>query len=220
MENGFKPHITNQSWMEVINPSEIINKDPLLKAINWFFENHCDISIFKTENLSHGRKALHPKMLLKVLAYSYSQKIYSSREIENKLRTDIKFKAISGNCNCDHSSICNFIVHNEEEISSIFAKLVYILMEMGYVDLDFIAVDGTKIRAYVGAKFTGKKEDFEKRKKTLTKKIKKLIKEKTSAPEEKERNEKKLNQFQKDKEKIDNFLQEISDKKKSRRRKD
>jgi hypothetical protein len=40
MENGFQPHINNQTWMEVINSSEIIEKDLLLKAIDWFFENH------------------------------------------------------------------------------------------------------------------------------------------------------------------------------------
>jgi hypothetical protein len=103
-------------------------------------------------------------------------------------------------------------VNNEEQISTVFAKLVFILIEMGYVDLDFIAVDGTKIKAYAGAKFTGKKENFEKRRKTLQKKIRKLIQEKTSQPEEKERNDRKLNQFKKDKDKIDNFLKDLSEK--------
>jgi hypothetical protein len=72
-----------------------------------------------------------------------------------------------------------------------------------------------KIIAYAGKKFTGKKADFEKKKKTLEKKIRKLIQEETSTTEEKERNEKKRNQFEKDKDKIDNFLKDLSEKEES-----
>lgn len=43
-----------------------------------------------------GTSSYHPQMLLKVLVYAYSQKLYSSRKIAKALRENIHFMWLSG----------------------------------------------------------------------------------------------------------------------------
>jgi len=53
MENEFKPYFNNQTWMEVINPSEIIEKYPLLNRGTSSIR--AKISGLKIGYLSEGR---------------------------------------------------------------------------------------------------------------------------------------------------------------------
>ena len=192
MKNLFTKYERSQTFIEVIDSTIIIENVPILKAIDWFIEKYIDEEKFieKLRNSKGGRKYKHPKMMLKVLFYGYTQGIYSSREIESQLKVNINFKAISADSSVDHSTICKFINFNAEIIKEIFVKLTYVLMEQGFIDLEFIAIDGTKMKANAGAglflnetnawpteRFYGSVVDFEKRKVTLSKKLDELLKD-------------------------------------------
>ena len=177
-------------------------------------DNYVDIEKFsvKVKNDHGGAPAVHPKMLLKILFYSYANGIYSSREIEKRLCWDPYYIYLAGSQHVDHSTICNFILKYSDEIKDIFTILVYMMAGLGYVTLDFVAIDGTKIKANVSKEFTGTIKDFRKKRERIEKKIEEIINHTlTIEMDEKQmiRKEKKLDELLSKKKKIDEFLREI-----------
>jgi transposase len=90
-----------------------------LLAIHSFLEEHVSVESFseKVHNTAGGAPAVYPKMMLKVLFYSYAKGIYFSQEIEDRLKWDPHLKTqhscyiyLGANQKVDYSTICNFIV--------------------------------------------------------------------------------------------------------------
>lgn len=94
-------------------------------------------------------RKVNPATLFIILVYAYIRGIYSSREIENACKTDIRFMWILGNEEApDHSTIARF--QNGKlvpVIEDLFYQLIDQLIEMGEVSYSNVFVDGTKIEA-------------------------------------------------------------------------
>ena len=110
--------------------------------------NSLDISDILKKYKGGGTSAYHPRMMIKVLFYSYLSNIYSCRKIAKALNENIHFMFISGNSTPDFRTINDFrgkILKGS--IKTLFAEVVKMLVEMGYVSLDVQYIDGTKIEA-------------------------------------------------------------------------
>lgn len=95
-----------------------------------------------------GRSNYHPKMMLKVLVYAYSQRIYSSRMIAKALRENINFMWISGNNRPDFRTLNRFRSSTMKNvIGEVFGSIVELLVEEGYIQFENYFLDGTKIEA-------------------------------------------------------------------------
>lgn len=94
-------------------------------------------------------KKVNPITLFEVVLYGYMNRKYSSREIEEACRTDIRFMWILQDEPVpDHSTIARF--QNERlgtVIEELFYQVIEKLMEMGEVSYKNVFVDGTKIEA-------------------------------------------------------------------------
>lgn len=137
-------------------------KEPELFPINIFNEipenhpvrlvdsvvNSLDISDIISRYKGGGTSAYHPRMMIKVLFYSYLSNVYSCRKIAKALTENIHFMYISGNSKPNFRTINDFrgkIL--KDHIHKLFAEVVKLLVEMGYVSLDVQYIDGTKIEA-------------------------------------------------------------------------
>jgi transposase len=110
--------------------------------------NSLDIIEITKHYKGGGTSAYHPRMMIKVLFYSYLSNVYSCRKIAKALTENIHFMFISGNSTPDFRTINDFrgkIVKNH--IQKLFSEVVKLLVEMGYVSLDIQYIDGTKIEA-------------------------------------------------------------------------
>jgi len=87
--------------------------------------------------------AYDPEMMMKVLVYAYSQKIYSSRWIAQELKTDTAFMYLSAMQYPDFRTICNFMLEHAREIPKIFVEVVRLCAKLRMVGLGHIAFDGT-----------------------------------------------------------------------------
>lgn len=95
-----------------------------------------------------GTSSYHPRMLLKVLIYSYLSNIYSSRKIECALKENIHFMWLSGMNRPDHNTINRFRSDRLKDVlKKIFSEVVLLLVDLGHVSLKDIYLDGTKIEA-------------------------------------------------------------------------
>lgn len=132
-----------------------------------------------------GTSSYYPGMMLKVLVYAYTQKIYSSRQIAKALRENINFMWISGNNKPDFRTINRFRGEvMKEVIEEIFATVLEYLIEEGYVKLENYFVDGTKIEANANKYSWVWAKNTKRYKEGLQEKIKILLKEIEQANEE------------------------------------
>jgi len=113
-------------------------------------------------------------MLLKVLVYAYSQKIYSSRKIAKALRENIHFMWLSGESQPDFRTINAFRGSRMKGvIDEVFGEVLEYLVETGKVKLENYFADGTKIEADANKH----KVVWAKRKETYQKRVKEQIRE-------------------------------------------
>jgi transposase len=114
-----------------------------------------------------GTSSYHPKMLLKVLVYGYCQRIYTSRKIAAALRENIYFMWISGGQRPDFRTINGFRGERMKGvIGKVFNAVVEYLVAEGYVKLEDLFVDGSKIEADANKHkvvWAKRKERYEKR---------------------------------------------------------
>src|SRR4030067_1966612 len=147
----------------------------LVRVVNTAIEK-MDLSKLLAQYKGGGTSSYHPKMLLKVLVYAYTQQVYSSRTIAKALRENIYFMWLSGNQQPDFRTINRFrSVVVKDVIEDIFTSVLELLIEEGYVKLENYFLDGTKMEANAN-KYSwvwGKSTKRYKRK--LQEKVKELI---------------------------------------------
>lgn len=123
-----------------------------------------------------GCSAYHPRMLVKVLFYSYLSNIYSCRKIEKALSENIHFMFIASNSLPDFRTINDFRGKKlKKHIHQLFSEVVKMLVEMGYVSLDVQYIDGTKIESSANRYTFVWKGSVEKNKAKLEGKINKIL---------------------------------------------
>ena len=107
-----------------------------------------NITALEKQYQGGGTSSYHPKMMLKVLVYSYLTNIYSSRKIEEALQQNIHFMWLSGFGEPDHNTINRFRGERLQGVlKPIFVQVVELLAEAGLMSLKEIYTDGTKIEA-------------------------------------------------------------------------
>jgi transposase len=134
----------------VLLPTDLEAQIPakhLVRVVNAAIEK-LDLSRLVEQYKGGGTSSYHPKMMLKVLIYAYTQQLYSSRKIAKALRENIYFMWLSGNQQPDFRTINRFrgeVV--KDVIEDIFSSVLSLLIEEGYVKLENYFVDGTKLEA-------------------------------------------------------------------------
>jgi transposase len=127
-----------------------ISEDHPVRLVNRVVDD-LDISSLLSQYKGGGASSFHPRMMLKVLFYSYLSNIYSCRKIEKALGENIYFMWLSGNSTPDFRTINYFRGKRlRTEIHHLFSQIVQLLVELGYVSLDVQYIDGTKIESAAG----------------------------------------------------------------------
>ena len=121
----------------------IASNDPV-RIVNTVVDN-LNLDNFKKLYKATGRCPYHPKMMLKVIIYSYMNNIYSCRKIEKLLLCDIHYIWLSANEHPDFTTINRFRNRAKEEINTVFTQLVLVLADKGFISLDVEHIYGSKI---------------------------------------------------------------------------
>lgn len=142
----------------------------------WMFNDiidKIDISDIIKKYLPGGKKANHPRAMIKVIFYSYYHAIYSSRKIAVAMQECIPYKIFTGDQVFNFRRICEFRVGFNEELSKILAKVLIIAGKFNMIDLEALFTDGSFIKANASIKNCYKKEELKKYQEKLIKSIKK-----------------------------------------------
>ena len=173
----FKPYVPQQDMLLPPSLEELIPEGHLVRVINQMVDA-LDKRILESQYKGGGTSAYNPQMLLKVIIYAYTQRVFSSRRIAKELRENINYMWLSGMNRPDHRTINRFRGKvMKAVIGEVFYGVIEQLMEQGYVNLESYFVDGTKIEANANRYTFVWRKSTEKNKAKLQEKVKQLLDE-------------------------------------------
>jgi transposase len=173
----FKPYDQQQAMLLPPSLDELIAPGHLVRVVNECIEQ-MDLSEVLNTYPGGGASAYHPKMLIKVLSYSYAQKIYSGRRIAKALQQDVTFMWMAGMQRPDFRTLNLFRSGAlKQTMESVFTSMLLFLLEHGYVTMEEYFADGTDVRADANRHKAVWKKNSERFKQKAEEKIKELLRE-------------------------------------------
>lgn len=146
MARKFKTVDYKQSGQQPLKLDDCLPANHLARFIVGIIEM-LNLDVFYGYYAAVGGEPIDPKVLLGLILYGYTTGVFSSRKIEQATYEVIPFRFIAGGLHPDHSTIAWFRKQFLPEIVVIFAQVLLIAHEMGYLQLGNISLDGSKIHA-------------------------------------------------------------------------
>jgi len=146
MARKFKTVDYERSGRQTLTIDDCLPADHLVRFIVAIVEM-LDLSVFYAYYAAVGGEPIDPKVLLGLLLYGYATGVFSSRKIEQATYEIIPFRFIAGGLHPDHSTIAWFRKQFLTEIKGVFAQVLLVAHEMGYLKLGNISLDGSKVHA-------------------------------------------------------------------------
>lgn len=140
-------------------------RDLKLKAITRKYEN----------GDGRGFPPYHPRMMVTLLLYSYTQGVFSSRRIMKRCERDAAYRVIVHDDAPNFRTISDFRKLHLAELEGLFVQVLRLCQEAGLVKLGHVSLDGTKVKANASrhkAMSYGRMKEEEKR---LRKEIRDLL---------------------------------------------
>lgn len=105
------------------------------------------LECFKVNQRGSGSKQHSPHMMLALLIYCYSNRIFSSRKIERATYRDVAVRYLTADNHPDHDTICKFRRENKQAISKAFVEILQLAKELGLLKVGKVSTDGTHLKA-------------------------------------------------------------------------
>ena len=148
-----KPIDRSQGLLRPLIVEELVAPGHKARAI-WDLSGQLDLSPLRAKIRSQegqaGRAAWDPRLLLSVWLYAYSEQVTSAREIERLMEYEPGLMWLSGLGEVNHHTLSDFRAEHQEELKKLLGELLGVLSKEGFVKLELVAHDGTKIRAQAG----------------------------------------------------------------------
>ena len=162
----------NQNWLLPMSINDMIPDDHICFLVEEFAES-LGYSNFDMQYDGAGHPAYHPRIIMKIIIQGMLSRIRSSRKLAASCRENFIMMYLAEKTQPDFRTIARFRKDNQIFIKDAFKKTVEIASENKLIDLSFISLDGSKIKAYASKKRYLNKIALDK----LDKAIDKMIKE-------------------------------------------
>jgi transposase len=103
----FKAYTQNQMMLLPPSLEDLIEVNHPVRVVSQVID-HIDVELLLKQYKGGGTSSYSPRMLLKVLVYSYLNNLYSSRKMEAALKENINFMWLSGMNKPDHNTLNRF----------------------------------------------------------------------------------------------------------------
>lgn len=143
----FKQYNQQQSFLLPPSLEELIDKSHVVRVVNDVVES-MDIAGLINQYEGGGTTAYHPRMLLKILLYAYSTKVYTGRKIARALRQDIHFMWLAAMNQPDFRTINHFRSGKAKGVIEVlFKEMLLFLMDHQYIKMENYFCDGSSFAA-------------------------------------------------------------------------
>ena len=214
----YKHYNYDQLTMVPVSLEDQLIPGTLEYAIHHVVENRLDLSIFDERycNDDTGRKAISPKVLIKIILFGYARGMLSSRSLERACCENITFMALACGQKPDHSTIAAFISSIDDEVDYLFTNVLLICEEEGLLGGTHFSLDGLKLSSNASKEWSGKFSDLQKKQEALKRKVKEAVKEhraedkrsEKKTDSDRKRREKRIKKLKQKADRIEKFLKD------------
>ena len=143
----FKNYTINQTTLP-LDIEQYISETDVAFAVNSLVEA-IPQSLFNQLEHQLERPAYHPKMMLKIILYAYTQRVFSGRKIEFLLDDSYRMRWLANHQQVSYRTINRFRSHETTAhlLAEAFVLFRRQLITNQVIDNEVIFVDGTKIEA-------------------------------------------------------------------------
>jgi len=142
----------NQNWLIPPSIKDMISRDHICFFVEEFVESQ-DFSNFDQQYDGAGHPAYHPRILLKIILQGMLSRIRSSRKLAAATHESFIFMYLSEKVNPDFRTLARFRKENANFIKNCFKQTIKLASDYNFLDLSFIGIDGSKIKAQANKKF-------------------------------------------------------------------
>jgi transposase len=142
----FKVYSTEQGELVPTYLGDWIPEDHLARLVSDIVDQ-LDLSEILMGYSDRGEEAYHPAMLLKLWFYGYATGVFTSRKIQTASHENIPFRWLCGGHRPNFRTLSDFRKHYLHALPGLFKQIIEIAMNLGYVSLGHVSIDGTKIKA-------------------------------------------------------------------------
>lgn len=131
-----------------LNLDFTVPKNHIVNTISHFVDS-IPQEVLLEETATTGRPAYHPAMMLKILLFAYSRRVFSGRKIARMLRENLPMMVLAGGRTLSYHTINNFrsSAHANHLVKKCFVYFTKLLADKGLIKAGAIFIDGTKIAA-------------------------------------------------------------------------
>ena len=143
----YQNYITGQTTLS-LNLDFSIPANHIASVISDFVDSIPNEVILGTTS-DTGRPAYHPAMMLKILLFAYSRRVFSGGKIERMLEENLPMMILADNRKISYHTINNFRSsdHANKVIKQCFVYFTSLLEDEGLIRENAVFIDGTKIEA-------------------------------------------------------------------------
>jgi len=142
------------SW-DLVDLEALLPADHRARLV-WRFVETLDLTGFYqaigSRDGEAGRPAADPKVLLALWLYATLEGVGAARELDRLVSRDVAYRWLAGGVPVNYHGLSDFRVGWSGELDRLLTESVTALVSEGLVELDEIAVDGTKIRSPAAAR--------------------------------------------------------------------
>jgi len=142
----FKPY-DNRQILPIFDIEALIPENHVARVVDEMVEAVPDEHLF-SHYKGGGRSSFHPKMMLKIILFGYSQKVYSCRRIETLIKESLPAIWLAAGQQPDFRTINEFRGERLKDLmDELFEAMILKLIEDKYITMENYFLDGTKIEA-------------------------------------------------------------------------
>lgn len=160
----FKVIDRHQSFFRTVDVETLIEEDHAARAI-WKVVEKLDLNGFSEQvravKGSAGRSSIDPRLLVSLWIFAYSQGIGSAREISRQCAYHPAYQWLTGVEEISGHTLSDFRVKHKTALEKLFVEVVGVLSAEGFVKLNRVMQDGTKVRALAAADSRRRRQTLE-----------------------------------------------------------
>jgi transposase len=149
MNKTYRRWDPDQSYLLPPSPSDWLAEDDLVYFVLDTVRDLNLKAITRKYEKGDGRgfPPYHPRMMVTLLLYSYTQGCFSSRRIMKRCQRDAAYRVIVHDDAPDFRTISDFRKLHLGELEALFVQVLRLCQEAGLVKLGHVSLDGTKVKA-------------------------------------------------------------------------
>jgi transposase len=153
----YKPYSYSQGQFIPVFFGKQIQPGTFEYTLNYLIDNELDLSIFDERfcNDITGAPAYDPRILLKVILFSYSRGITSSRKMARCCEENVVFMALSAGSKPHFTTIAEFISSMNTEVIQLFLQVLMVCDHQKLIGKEMFAIDGCKLPSNAAKEWSG-----------------------------------------------------------------